>query len=304
MGGTRFVGKPLVAKLLSQGHSLTIFTRGNKPTPRNIEHLIGDRKSDHDLKVLRGRSFDVIIDTSGRNVQETQKVIELTGAPKSRFLYLSSAGIYANTGYWPLREDSPIDSSSRHYGKVETEFWLKNEGIPFTSFRPTYIYGPGNYNPIERWFFDRILHNRPIPMPGDGQTITQLGHVIDLADAIQKSLNYKCAINQVYNCSGDQGITFQSLLFAASKACGKDPASLKIISFSSSNLDSKARKIFPLRLDHFITDTTKLQHDLEWIPKFDLENGLIDSYKNDYLINPTKEPDFTSDKILIGEKDI
>ncbi|HCA60481.1 MAG TPA: 3-beta hydroxysteroid dehydrogenase, partial [Synechococcales bacterium UBA8647] len=51
------------------------------------------------------------------------------------------------------------------------------EGIPFTSFRPTYIYGPGNYNPVENWFFDRIVHGRPVPIPGDGTTITQLGHV-------------------------------------------------------------------------------------------------------------------------------
>ena len=80
-----------------------------------------------------------------------------------------------------------IDCSA---GKADTEAWLHKEGIPFTSFRPTYIYGPGNYNPVERWFFDRIVHNRPIPLPGDGSTITQLGHVEDLADAHAKALDH------------------------------------------------------------------------------------------------------------------
>ena len=37
---------------------------------------------------------------------------------------------------------------SRHKGKLETEAYLKQIGIPFTSIRPTYIYGPMNYNPL------------------------------------------------------------------------------------------------------------------------------------------------------------
>ena len=96
-------------------------------------------------------------------------------------------------------------------------------GIPFTSFRPTYIYGPGNYNPIERWFFDRILHNRPVPLPGDGSTITQLGHVDDLAEAMARSIDVEAATNRIYNCSGKQGITFKGLIQAAAMACGRDP---------------------------------------------------------------------------------
>jgi hypothetical protein len=28
--------------------------------------------------------------------------------------------------------------------------------MPFTSIRPTYIYGPLNYNPLEEWFFERL----------------------------------------------------------------------------------------------------------------------------------------------------
>ena len=45
MGGTRFVGKPLVERLLAQGHSLTLFTRGRNPLPAGVEHLAGDRST-------------------------------------------------------------------------------------------------------------------------------------------------------------------------------------------------------------------------------------------------------------------
>ena len=40
------------------------------------------------------------------------------------------------------------DVKSRHKGKLETEAYLRQIGIPFTSIRPTYIYGPLNYNPL------------------------------------------------------------------------------------------------------------------------------------------------------------
>ena len=46
MGGTRFVGRPLVGRLLAAGHQLSLFTRGRQPVPEGIEHLQGDRSSD------------------------------------------------------------------------------------------------------------------------------------------------------------------------------------------------------------------------------------------------------------------
>lgn len=63
MGGTRFVGKPLVERLQAEGHALTLFTRGNKPAPAGVEHLIGDRSTAGGLEPLVGRSFDVIVDS-------------------------------------------------------------------------------------------------------------------------------------------------------------------------------------------------------------------------------------------------
>ena len=301
MGGTRFVGKPLVARLQAQGHELTLFTRGKNPVPAGVEHLSGDRSSVEGLTALQGRRFDVIIDSSGRKLEDSRRVISLTGAPSHRFVYVSSAGVYAGSDQWPLAEESPTDPKSRHAGKADTERWLQSEGIPFTSFRPTYIYGPGNYNPIERWFFDRILHNRPVPLPGTGSTITQLGHVDDLAEAMARCIDVEAATNRIYNCSGKQGITFRGLIHAAAVACGRDPASVEMRSFDPSNLDPKARKAFPLRLDHFLTDITRVERELAWQPRFDLATGLASSYRQDIAVNPTTEPDFSSDATLIGD---
>lgn len=300
MGGTRFVGKPLVAQLLAEGHALTLFTRGKNPVPAGVEHLCGDRSTADGLAALQGRSFDVIVDSSGRTLDDSRAVIERTGAPSHRFVYVSSAGVYADSELWPLSEHSPTDPQSRHSGKLDTEAWLSAEKIPFTSFRPTYIVGAGNYNPVESWFFDRIVHGRPVPLPGDGSTITQLGHVNDLATAMALSIGVDAAANRIYNCSSVQGITFKGLVAAAARACGKDPAAVEIRSFDPSGLDKKARKAFPLRLAHFLTDVTRVQRELAWTPAFSVEQAMADSYANDYAQRMPTSPDFSSDEALIG----
>ena len=300
MGGTRFVGKPLVSRLLQQGHQLTLFTRGRQPLPEGVESCVGDRQDDTALEQLRGRRFEVVIDSSGRTLADSQKVIERTGAPSHRFLYVSSAGVYAGSESWPLDEQSPLDPKSRHAGKAETEAWLMREGIPFTSFRPTYIVGPGNYNPVERWFFDRIVHGRPIPLPGDGTTITQVGHVEDLAEAMARSLEVDAACNRIYNCSSHRGITFRGLIAAAAEACGRACADLDLRSFDPSGLDPKARKAFPLRLSHFLTDVSRVERELAWMPRFDAATSMADSFQRDYQLSPTPNPDFSGDDALLS----
>ncbi|WP_216903564.1 NAD-dependent epimerase/dehydratase family protein [Synechococcus sp. CCY 9618] len=300
MGGTRFVGRPLVSRLLAAGHELTLFTRGRNPLPEGVEHLQGDRSSAEGLAALQDRPFEVIIDSSGRSLDDTRRVLERTGAPSHRLVYVSSAGVYADSELWPLDEDAPIDPASRHAGKAETETWLRQEGIPFTSFRPTYIVGPGNYNPVESWFFDRIVHGQPVPLPGDGSTITQLGHVSDLAAAMARCIEVDPAANRIYNCTGSQGVTFLGLVQAAARACGKDPTSVEIRRFDPAGLDKKARKAFPLRLAHFLTDTHRVRRELAWEPAYDLEATLADSYANDYAKRMPTTPDFSGDAALLG----
>lgn len=49
----------------------------------------------------------------------------------------------------PHIEGDAEDPKSRHKGKLDSEEVLRRSGVPFTSIRPVYIYGPLNYNPGE-----------------------------------------------------------------------------------------------------------------------------------------------------------
>jgi hypothetical protein len=85
----------------------------------------------------------------------------------------------------------------------------------------------------------------------------------------------------------------------AAKACGKNPATVDIRSFDPAGLEPKARKAFPLRLSHFLTDTHRLQRELAWQPRFDLASSLADSYQLDYSKTASEDPDFSADEALL-----
>ena len=67
MGGTRFVGKSLVGKLLSHNHDIDIFTRGNKDNPEKTNLIKGDRNSLEAILMLRNKKYDVVYDISGKS---------------------------------------------------------------------------------------------------------------------------------------------------------------------------------------------------------------------------------------------
>ncbi|MGQ9869645.1 NAD-dependent epimerase/dehydratase family protein [Leptodesmis sp.] len=303
MGGTRFIGVSLTRLLYEQGHDVVLFNRGNKPAPiEGIEQIHGDRANATQLKeLLDGQEFDAVFDNNGRELSDTQPLAEIFKDRVKHFVYMSSAGVYLKSDQMPHIEGDPVDPKSRHKGKHDTETYLAELGIPFTSIRPTYIYGPQNYNDLEVWFFDRIVRDRPIPIPGNGQHFTQFGHVRDLANAMTKVLGNRKAVGQIYNVSGDRYVTFDGLARACAVAAGKSPDTLQLVHYDPKQFDFGKRKAFPMRVQHFFASVQKAMTDLYWQPEFDLISGLKDSFENDYIASgrDKAEVDFSTDEEIL-----
>jgi nucleoside-diphosphate-sugar epimerase len=304
MGGTRFIGVSLTKILVQEGHEVVLFNRGNKPAPvEGITQIHGDRTDASQLKAkLSGESFDAVFDNNGRELSDTQPLVEIFKDKIKHFVYVSSAGVYLKSDEMPHFEGDPVDPNSRHKGKHETEAYLAASGIPWTSIRPTYIYGPGNYNDLEAWFFDRIVRNRPIPIPGNGLHITQFGHIQDLAKGMAAVLGKEQAIGQIYNISGDRYVTFAGLARLCIQAAGKSVDDIKLVNYDPKKFDFGKKKAFPLRVQHFFADVNKAMDQLNWRPEFDLLSGLKDSFTNDYLVSGRDqiEVDFSVDDQILA----
>ncbi|MDF0553339.1 NAD-dependent epimerase/dehydratase family protein [Kamptonema sp. UHCC 0994] len=302
MGGTRFIGVYLTKILVAQGHEVVLFNRGKKPEPvEGITQIHGDRTDASQLKEkLSSEKFDAIFDNNGRELSDTKPLAEIFKGQVKNFVYMSSAGVYLKSDQLPHIEGDATDPKSRHLGKYETETYLKDAGLPWTSIRPTYIYGPQNYNDLEAWFFDRIARDRPIPIPGNGMHITQLGHCQDLAKAMTAILGNEKAIGQIYNVSGDRYVTFDGLARACAAAAGKS-TDIKIVHYEPKKFDFGKRKAFPMRVQHFFASVNKAMSELNWKPEFDLVSGLKDSFQNDYLTSgrDKAEIDFSVDDEIL-----
>ncbi|HYW20036.1 MAG TPA: NAD-dependent epimerase/dehydratase family protein [Nodularia sp. (in: cyanobacteria)] len=304
MGGTRFIGVYLTQVLVEQGHEVVLFNRGNRPVPSlpGVGQIIGDRTNAFQLKEkLSSEKFDVIFDNNGRELTDTQPLAEIFQDQVQHFVYMSSAGVYLKSDQLPHIEGDKVDPKSRHRGKHETEAYLIEQNLPFTSIRPTYIYGPQNYNDLESWFFDRIVRDRPIPIPGNGLHITQLGHVKDLATAMSQVIGNPQAIRQIYNISGDRYVTFDGLARACAVAAGKSPDAVKIVHYDPKKFDFGKRKAFPMRVQHFFASVNKAMAELAWQPEYDLISGLADSLEKDYLKTgrDKAEVDFSMDEEIL-----
>lgn len=303
MGGTRFIGVYLTKILVEQGHEVVLFNRGNRPAPaEGVQQIQGDRTDPNQLKEkLSQEQFDAIFDNNGRELSDTQPLAEIFKNRCQHFVYMSSAGVYLKSDQMPHIEGDAIDPKSRHKGKHETEAFLAQLSLPWTSIRPTYIYGPQNYNDLEAWFFDRIVRNRPIPIPTHGLHITQLGHVRDLASAMTAVLGNTQAVGQIYNVSGERYVTFDGLAHACTEAAGKSANAIQIVHYDPKKFDFGKRKSFPLRTQHFFASVNKATTELGWHPEYDLVAGLKDSFQNDYLASgrDSAEVDFSVDDEIL-----
>ncbi|MEO0803853.1 MAG: NAD-dependent epimerase/dehydratase family protein [Cyanobacteria bacterium J06642_2] len=306
MGGTRFVGVYLTKALVAAGHEVTVLNRGNHPVPvAGVQQLTADRKDADQLKsALAGQSFDAVFDNNGRELSDTQSLVEcLQSSNLQHFVYMSSAGVYLKSDQLPHVEGDALDPKSRHKGKADTEAYLQAQleqtGFPYTSVRPVYIYGTGNYNDIEAFFFDRLHRDRPVLVPDNGAWITQLGHVSDLADAMVAVLGNSNAIGQIYNVSGERFVTFSGLVKRCAAVLNKE---VELVYFNPKDFDLGKRKAYPLRVQHFFADISKARQELNWSPKWSVDAGLKDFWENDYVASGRTEKavDFEIDDRILA----
>lgn len=303
MGGTRFIGVYLTKLLVEQGHEVVLFNRGNKPAPvEGVKQIHGDRTDASQLKEkLSQEQFDAVFDNNGRELSDTQPLAEIVKDRVQHFVYMSSAGVYLKSDQLPHIEGDLVDPKSRHKGKHETEAYLTQLGLPWTSIRPTYIYGSQNYNDLEAWFFDRIVRDRPIPIPGNGLHITQFGHCQDLARAMAAVLGNEAAVGQIYNVSSDRYVTFDGIARACAEATGKSADAVQLVHYDPKQFDFGKRKAFPLRVQHFFASVNKAKTQLNWQPEYDILSGLKDSFQNDYQASGRHEAevDFSVDDEIL-----
>jgi nucleoside-diphosphate-sugar epimerase len=240
IGGTLFIGRPLVSALLKQGHRVTILHRSQThPFGKSVASLSADRNDAGAVRsALMGKRFDAVFDnvydwergTSAAQVLATARAC----GDVQRYVFMSSVAAYGD-GLSHHEDDllAPDDHPSlyvRQKAMSERALFEFHElrGFPAVTLRPPFIYGPGNPFYREAFFWDRLRKHRPIVIPGDGSRQMQFIYVHDLVAACLRTLETETAIGQAFNVAHAKPVTQLKLVRGLAAAAGTKPVLVRV----------------------------------------------------------------------------
>ena len=161
-GGTNFTGPHVVRALVSRGHEVTVFHRGESEPelPPQVRHIHADLAAFpehvHDLRALHP---DVVLDMMALRREDAGRVLAFTGIAE-RVVVASSVDVYRAYGrMWrtelgpfdplPLTEDSPLreklSQDGLTYDKTGVEAALRAQSeLSVAILRLPAMHGPGD----------------------------------------------------------------------------------------------------------------------------------------------------------------
>jgi len=241
IGGTLFIGKLLVKRLLAAEHEVTLLHRkAEHPFGRRIRNVVADRNDGPAVKnALMGLRFDAVYDiaydwergTTGSQVEATAKAVP---GDITRYIFMSSVAAYGDG--LNHAEDDPLASDIHPNPYIRNKatseralFRMYHESrFPVVTMRPTFVYGPENPFYREAFFWDRMRLDRPVIIPGDGNRLMQFVYVNDLVEACFNALEKHTAPGRAFNVADDKPLTQVEVVTEFARALGKQPAIVRV----------------------------------------------------------------------------
>ena len=93
LGGTRFIGRSIVERLLREGHSVTLLNRGVSTDPfgTRVRRLLGDRREPGFVKrAAASRDYDAVVDVSALREEDTASAIAAFTSLKASGVVMTS----------------------------------------------------------------------------------------------------------------------------------------------------------------------------------------------------------------------
>ena len=185
-----------------------------------------------------------------------------------KYIQISTDEVYGSLGsegYFtentPLQPNSPY-SASKAGGDLIVRAYHNTFGMPINITRCSNNYGPYQFpEKLIPLMISNALEDKSLPIYGDGKNIRDWLHVYDHCSAIDLVL-HEGKVGEVYNIGGNnekQNIEIVKLIL---EDLGKDESLIKYVDD---------------RLGHdrrYAIDSTKIQEELGWEPKYTFETGI------------------------------
>lgn len=231
IGGTLFIGRLLVTKLVAAGHTVTVLHRRPKhDLGRHVASVQADRNDEAAIRAaLAGKRFDVVFDNvydweHGTTAAQVEAAVQACGDHLTRYIFMSSVAAYGDGLNHhesdALAPEDYADAYARNKANSERLLFRMHSrsGLPVVTLRPPFIYGPGNPYYREAFFWDRLRDKRPLLVPGDGRRLMQFVHVSDLVWCALQAMDNKAAVGHAFNVANLKPMAQTDVIEALAKA--------------------------------------------------------------------------------------
>lgn len=243
-GGTGFIGKLLVPKLIQQGHDVYVLCRNlvkaKNILPNECKIIIGDITDKESLKNCCD-GIDMVyqlVGLSGNelpsdyqfrrfrkvNVEGLRNIVEEAQTAKvKRFIQISSIAAMGIVQKMPITGNSECEpylpyQVSKREGELLILDKVKNEGFPAIIIRPAKVYGIGGEDTYQSII--KMCKKGIFPQIGKKDTLVSHCYIDDFIETLNL-LTEKGKIGEIYNCATEKPIGFYESVTLIAKLMNK-----------------------------------------------------------------------------------
>lgn len=237
-GGTGLLGRAITKALLDAGHTVVVASRSQPardPIDARASWVRADVTDPSTLPAALAGA-DAVVDAvqfPNSPIEDPKKGLTFEridlGGTKNLVDAAKAAGVPRFVG---LSGVGAAEDATFHWLRYKwaEEQHVKASGVPFTMFRPSWIYGPRDVSLNRFLGFARFLPF--IPIVGDGKTRISALFIDDLAAHVVAAVERDDVRGRIFEIGGPDVLSMDEVVRAALKAAGKkrflmhQPASL------------------------------------------------------------------------------
>ena len=223
LGGTGFLGPPIVERAIARGHTVTLFNRGKTGADLfpGVEKIHGDREKGDLSGLTNDRRWDAVVDVWANDPAIVGPIANLLAKRTSYYHFVSSISVYADYSKVGIDETGPTRLERPGYGgnKAKSEKALTDLlGDRVGICRPCAIMGPGDTSLSYHYWLSHLLKDQEIVAPGTGDDcFAQYIDVRDVANWIVDCVEQ--SRGGIYNTVSEP-LPFRAFLGESSSAIG------------------------------------------------------------------------------------
>ncbi|MET7656908.1 NAD-dependent epimerase/dehydratase family protein [Streptomyces sp. NPDC005486] len=202
IGGNRYFGKRLIARLLAAGDRVTVLNRGSSAPPPGAVHLIADRDDESALNTALGaRSFDVVVDQVCYTPRQAAIARRVFAGRTRRYVLTSTVEVYEYEDSIALVREEDVDPLrvqvdlglpwdepeflGSHYGEGKRQaeaVFAAEPAFPHVAVRVAHVLGGADdFTGRLEHYASRIRAGEPVTVPMVNHPATYI-HVEEIAD--------------------------------------------------------------------------------------------------------------------------